>query len=181
MKDTTEWVIFGSGPSVSKYRWDIEKVLPDRTVVCVNYRPDWVEPDYHVICNRRNYKKYRHTIHPKSVFVGASKVKGKLYFKIDNDYSNKHGMYHIDGRIGGATVSMVAAAFAISRGASTLLFVGLDGFTDPQKTHWYRREKNFGRCLWQTEATRNILRDMSKYVNIKIHTPTVYGEWYEPF
>lgn len=180
MRDTTEWLIFGSGPSIAEYREQIALILGLYTVIAVNYRPEWVVPHYHMICNRRNYKKYKHAIHPKSVFVGASKVRGDVYFDFPNDYGPRKGWYTKDG-IGGATVSMMAAAFAIAKGADTLHFVGLDGFVGPENTHWHRREKNFDRCLWQTDATRNILRDMSKHVTVKIHTPTVYEDWYESF
>lgn len=178
-----KWLIFGGGPSVYECRERIEKFIAvvDPMIVGTNWLPEWVTPDYHVVSNRNNYKKYRKNL--RGIKVGSSKINNlDMYLDVDNEYPAEKGYFKIDdGRIkmAGATVAMYALALAVQECAKTVYFAGLDGFKHKNKTHWYRNEPKWERCMWQQECTKGILRGASYYVDIKILTPTIYKEYYE--
>ena len=179
-----EWLIFGGGMTVKEYKDQIIKYieLNNPVVVGTNWMPQWTKIDYHVITNRKNYAKYKKNL--RGIKVGASKIRNlDVYLDIDNKYPAKHGYFKMDKKIkmAGATVGMCALAFAVQQGAKLISMVGFDGFTDPQKTHWYRTESNWKRCKWQQQCTKGILRDASKLLPIKILTPTVFEEHYKGF
>lgn len=182
-----KWLVYGGGPSVKTREKQIKEFVDnvDLTEIATNVVPDWVNPKYHLICNRKNLKRYRKYVKKSSIFVGTQKITdADYYFEVKSKYPSNNGGFEVEnGKVflEGATAAMYAAAFAIYKNADIVYFVGLDGYPNKNETHWYRNEPNYKRCLWQQEATKGILSDMEKYAKIKILTPTVYEEWYEPF
>ena len=191
------FVLLGTGKNCAKYRDKIQKFIEKNSAVTIgmNNITDLFIPDFHLYTSNLRYKEYGHKINNKSMKMFGCHI--KKYFR--EKHKNHVLIKYTDRKIGEKieyrneciygyfrTSGNLAIMLAHIMGAKSIYCAGYDGFTNNTDgtTHYYKdkeyelKENKEWHDRYDIHVF-NALDEMSKFIDFKIITPTIYTKHFD--
>lgn len=193
-------VIIGSGSTIKKYEHQIKDLIKIKKcqTIGINNITSFLCPDYHLWTNKQRYLEFNDCISDKSILLIGSSLANKVSIKrsyLTVDYKDNQQHYDIqESNIVGnfRTAGTLAIAIAHLMEAANIYIVGMDGYTmysekdlnnKKVSQHFYGKgitdDVNYKKCLSKDRQIQKCLDGISKLINFKIITPTIYKNHFE--
>lgn len=196
-----KFVIVASGPSIVANREAIARFIGEEDAVTIglNYLPEGIVPDYHMMVSRKRFLKYAPAVSEKSVlavpsFFGKDLVEqnhagSALYFNLKKAANGEPpvagGTLHLEH----LNVAAAAILLACQMGAGEIFAVGMDGYIDEMNkrmVYFYNEDDTpddkavaslrYERLAAELERVNTFLQERS--VPFSIVTPTSHKKYY---
>lgn len=201
-------LIFGSGPSIEKYRGLIDRFIIDNNLITIgtNNVNQIYKLNYHGFSNRKRFAENIKFVQPGSKILLSPHFTKKFissYYK--NDYwplmysSQNHSFRIANGIIycPNATSGVLLASVAIVMGAGRIYLAGFDGYEEYSmgegninclnvKPKYNSYDKNVSHYMKLQQMNYICIKEIQNYLKsmgrplLEIITPTVFKEYYNP-
>lgn len=199
--------VVGSGYTIKQYAPQLRQYISDYgyKVIGINFMTSLCCPDYHLWTNKKQYSNLGQCIDTKkSVLMFSYRMPRKLirkhcssdYKKViysdSDEYKDRMVLseQHIKGRF--RTAGCLAISIAYLMEANDIIVAGMDGFTLHNQKLLNTKQKNqhcygsgytddatWKQCIIKDNLVSKSLDQMSKIIQFKIITPTVFNKHYD--
>lgn len=195
------FVIVANGPSIVENKDAIARFIAKENAVTIglNYLPEGVVPDYHLMVSRKRFLKFAASVSKLSVLLAPSFFGHEL---VEQNYAGTPIYFNVKGAANGEppvsdgvlhleylNVAAAALLLAYEMGASEIFSVGMDGYIDEMSkrmVYFYNENDEpddkdvaslrYERLAAELERVNGFLQEES--VPFSIITPTSHKKYY---
>ncbi len=172
-KNTGRIILVGPGQSTSK--WDVNGICPDDMVVCLNFRPGHIQPDFIFVSNAKRYAqvidecKDKRTVDNIIITSNISPIGDNVHISLNYASLVGKNEYNRDNSL------LLFLNALVRMGGKKVFLVGFDGFDD-NTTNYYQESMSFNnvKSVEFNEHMSSELQELAKSIEITFLTPTHY-------